>query len=496
MKLNLAKCVGLVCMIFAFRVMPENAPLPMHAIQIIDGKTGRGVPLVQLETVSRQKFITDSAGLIAIVDPALIGQAVFFTITSHGYEFPADGFGIHGKTFQLKPGEETKIKINRINIAERIYRITGEGIYRDSIMLGRSTPLKNPLINGQVVGQDSAHVVSYQKKLYWFFGDTQKQSYPLGQFSTSGAFSELPATGGLDPNVGVNLTYFVDAKGFSRPMYPPKGAQLHWVDGVVVTKDAAGNEKLIGTMSLLKSLADVVGRELVMYDDKTDQFQTLKKLDLQSKAYLSGHPFHHQVEGVDYIYFGNSWPNQRMKANWADVLNPEVYESYKPDFDKDGKCTWAWRIDPSPITNDEISRLIKSGRMKEQDAAFRLKDIRSKKTFIPQNGSVVWNDYRKKFVMIISEVGGATSYLGEIYYAESDHPQGPWGDAVKVVTHDRYSFYNPVIHPIFDQENGRYIYFEGTYTYTFSRKDDPTPMYDYNQIMYRLDLADDRLRAK
>ena len=41
---------------------------------------------------------------------------------------------------------------------------------------------------------------------------------------------------------------------------------------------------------------------------------------------------------------------------------------------------------------------------------------------------------------------------------------------MKVVTHDRYSFYNPVHHPFFDQAGGRIIYFEGTYATTFSRE--------------------------
>ena len=43
--------------------------------------------------------------------------------------------------------------------------------------------------------------------LYWFWGDTERVSYPLGNFSASGATSELPGRGGLDPNVGVDLTY-------------------------------------------------------------------------------------------------------------------------------------------------------------------------------------------------------------------------------------------------------------------------------------------------
>ena len=64
-----------------------------------------------------------------------------------------------------------------------------------------------------------------------------------------------------------------------------------------------------------------------------------------------------------------------------------------------------------------------------------------------------------------------------------------------VVTHDRYAFYNPVHDAFLDQAGGRLIYFEGTYAATFSRDGrDPTPRYDYNQMMYRLDLADPRLR--
>ena len=96
--------------------------------------------------------------------------------------------------------------------------------------------------------------------------------------------------------------------------------------------------------------------------------------------------------------------------------------------------------------------------------------------------------------MIAVQVRGKPSILGEVYYAESDKPEGPWPWAKKVVTHDRYSFYNPAHHPFFDQQDGRIIYFEGTYTFTFSRKEDPTPRYDYNQIMYRLDLSDARLK--
>jgi hypothetical protein len=83
--------------------------------------------------------------------------------------------------------------------------------------------------------------------------------------------------------------------------------------------------------------------------------------------------------------------------------------------------------------------------------------------------------------------------LGETWYAEADSPLGPWVYARKIVTHDKYSFYNPKQHPLFDKENGRIIYFEGTYTMSFSGTTYETPRYDYNQIMYRLNLSDPRL---
>jgi len=48
---------------------------------------------------------------------------------------------------------------------------------------------------------------------------------------------------------------------------------------------------------------------------------------------------------------------------------------------------------------------------------------------------------------------------------------------------------HPVHHSLFDSEEGRIIYFEGTYSKMFSGSDTAIPWYDYNQIMYRLDLS-------
>ena len=134
--------------------------------------------------------------------------------------------------------------------------------------------------------------------------------------------------------------------------------------------------------------------------------------------------------------------------------------------------------------------------MTEEETPFRLRDVETKRFVRAHAGTVCWNAYRRRWVMIVAEQFGKSSMLGEIWYAEAEKPEGPWRDARKIVTHDRYSFYNPAQHPFFDQEGGRYIYFEGTYTTAFSREGEGTPRYEYNQIMYRLDLADRRLQFK
>ena len=140
----------------------------------------------------------------------------------------------------------------------------------------------------------------------------------------------------------------------------------------------------------------------------------------------------------------------------------------------------------------EEQQFIGAGLMKKEEARFQPTDVESGKVVQMHAGTVCWNDWRKKWVLICSEIMGS-SMLGEIWYAEGDDPTGPWLKARKIVTHQKYSFYNPAQHPFFAQEGGRVVYFEGTYTAEFSGNENHTPRYDYNQVMYRLDLADERL---
>ncbi|MCK6476865.1 MAG: hypothetical protein L6Q35_08550, partial [Phycisphaerales bacterium] len=102
-------------------------------ITVIDSQTDRGVPLVELTTTNGIVHVTDSAGVIAFDEPGLMDSDVFFNVRSHGYQFPKDGFGIAGTRVRTTRGSAVTLRIDRVNIAERLYRATGAGIYRDSV---------------------------------------------------------------------------------------------------------------------------------------------------------------------------------------------------------------------------------------------------------------------------------------------------------------------------------------------------------------------------
>jgi hypothetical protein len=97
-------------------------------------------------------------------------------------------------------------------------------------------------------------------------------------------------------------------------------------------------------------------------------------------------------------------------------------------------------------------------------------------------------------LLVACQIGGKPSFLGEVWYAEAKHPTGPFQKAVRVVTHDRQTFYNVCHHGFLDRDGGRLIHFEGTYTSEFSGNHERTPRYNYNQILYRLDLDAPALR--
>jgi len=494
----------------------STSPAPQcpdcFTIKVVDDQTGRGVPLVELRTTNEISYYTDSNGIVAFCEPGLMGQTVYFNIKSDGYEFPEDFLGNRGIALRVTSGGSAELKIKRTSIAERLYRVTGEGIYRDSVLVGAPVPLKQPVLNGQVMGQDGGLAIPYRGKLYWFWGDTARPSYPLGNFGTSGATSEWPGKGGLDPNVGVDFSYFVDESGFSRPMLPSAsfpGPGPKWIGGLKIISDESG-ERLVADYMRIKDLGEAYERGIAIFDDKTESFERLVQFDVHdamSSACSGGHPVRINVSGIDYYYQGYTPPFLcRVRADMAHIKDPSSYEGFSPlvpgtrygkgasrlDRSPDGSLRYAWKQNTPPLTPSEEQELVATGKMQPAEGLFQLRSVDTDAPIKPHAGSLQWNAFRKRWVMIVKEDEGLANH-GTIWFAEADTPLGPWVYAKQILRHEKYNFYNPVHHAFFDQNDGRIIFFEGTYSDFFAAGPMLTPRYNYNQIMYRLALDDPRL---
>ncbi len=499
----------LTVIVLALLAVGSHAATPYFLIKVVDPETGRGVPLVELRTVSQTVFVTDSAGIVAFHEPGLMDTPVYFSVRSHGYEYPRDGFGNAGIALTPTPGGRAEIKLPRKNIAERMYRTTGEGIYRDSVLAGEPAPLREPLLNAHVAGQDSVQCAEYRGKLLWLWGDTNRVRYPLGHFGTAGATSEMPGHGGLPPAKGVDLTYFTGSDGFSRPMWQLGEPGPVWTDGLISVRDAAGRERLVAHYSRMKDLGTRLSHGLGVFDDEASKFERIKELPPGEKwRFPKGHAVRVKDADGDFIYFGGETPLPmvRVKATYEAIIDPDAYEAFTclstPSLDgkappvvrdEAGHPVYRWTRDAPPLTPEQERMLISAKQIPEADARWQVRDIESGKAVTVHEGSVNWNAFLKKWVLVFTERGG-TSFLGEAWFAEAGSPLGPWRDARKIVTHDNYSFYGVAHHAVFDEEDGRFIHFEGTYTNTFVKNAVPTPRYDYNQITYRLDVTDKRLR--
>ena len=492
---------------------PAPSPKIFTEIRFTDADTGRGIPLVELETMNFIKYVSDNEGRVAFYEPGLMEREIFFNVHCHGYDIPKDGLGIAGIKVKTQPGKVSTIKLKRINLAERLVRLTGEGRYRDSILLGHPVPPHGHRQLGHVAGQDSIQTAIYQKKIFCFWGDTLRMEYPLGLFRMAGATLPMndPDDPQNDPAHGLPYQYFVDQTGFARNMIPipdrPEG--VVWVTGFVVVPDDKGVEKMAAWYSRRKSLETELDQGLCVYNDEKQIFESIKILPPgETWRHPNGHPISIEEDGKKWLLFGSPNPNVRVPATLKDLLDAEKYEAFTclkeiapgkagdPELDASGQPIWRWQKSLPPIDSKTEYQLMKRKKIKPEHARFCPADVHvQSERMLIHSCSVRWNPYRHRYVMILEQFGGKTSFIGEVWYAEAKSPLGPFVKAVKVVTHNRYSFYNVCHHAFLDRDGGRVIHFEGTYTSDFSGNQERTPRYNYNQMLYRLDLSHPEVRA-
>jgi hypothetical protein len=493
---------------------------------VVDAETGHGVPLVELETIHHVTFITDNQGWVAIDEPELMGREVFFHVRSHGYAFPKDGFGFAGTRVRIKPGERTTIAIERKNLAERVARMTGADVLRDSRRLGLIESPNDPgdLLRAEVIGCDSVLTNVYRGRRYWFWGDTSVLKYPIGgSFHMTGASTPLDSAApqfGSDPLA--DAKYWVDEQGTARAMATMPGEGPTWITAVTTVKEAKGGERMLCSYVKIRPPLEPYRWGFAEWEDATERFILVQSTDVrprlfpepQSHAmrYIEASPSNRASDAtpVEWIYFCQPFPWMRVPATaYCDTSQYEGYSCLRTgadwadgpvERDADRKLIWRWRVGTAAPTPEQWQAGIERGVFLPNDPSPWPIDVDSGQTIRVHNGSVAWNAYRKKWIAIFSALhiapsthsndakpAQSPSVLGEVYVSESEGFEGPWLHAKKVLTHDRYSFYNPNLHSFWDQEGGRFVFFEGTYSHTFSGNEHPTPRYDYNQVLYRLD---------
>jgi len=429
-------------------------------IEVVDKSNGWPVPLVQLKTTNDTSFVTDNAGVVAFDAPEFMGRETWLTVHSHGYELDKDGFGNRGVRFTPKPGGTLKIEIERKQIAKRLGRLTGGGIFAESQKLGGFPKWKE----SGVLGSDTVQLATYKGKLMWLWGDTNLPAYPLGIFNTPVASSTLKPLPSLKPPTGIVYDYVKNDKGIPRGTIDVEGPGPVWLSGFISLPDKDGKEHLVATWSKVPDMTKPSAFGLAEWNDATQKFDVVstfwKRSDAEPnppKPYPDGHPVLWKDEkGRTWVYFNGP----------ANFKCPATYEAWKD------RSQW------------QSAEPVKSFKTADGGG-----DIE------PASASIAWSGYRKKWVMILQQKFGKPSVFGEVWYLEGESPEGPWGPAVKVATHENYTFYNVQIDWQLTSPDEPVLIFEGTYTTSFTDNKIKTPRYDYNQVAYRLDLDDPAIKS-
>lgn len=427
-------------------------------IQVTEKGTGWPVPLVELRTTHNVRFVTDNAGVIAFDLPELMGRETWFNVLGHGYERPRDGFGYRGVRLTPRPGQTLTVEVDRAIIARRLGRSTGGGLFAESQKCGRELDWRE----SSILGCDSVQNAVHRGKLFWAWGDTTVAQYPLGIFDMTSATTPVQPLAAFEPPLRLKLEYFADTNGVPRAVARMPGSGPTWVSGYVSLPDQNGTPHLVGTYVKIKPPMEAYECGLCVWNDERQLFDRHRvlwtKSNSQPRRSLApeGHPaFWKDPEGREWVLFGNPLPALRCPATFEAWQDPSQWKALEP------QRAFTSAADGTPVK--------------------------------PHSGHIAWNPWRRRWVALFMESFGKPSALGELWYAEADAPTGPWGKAVKVLSHDNYTFYNPRLHPEFTPPDSPILIFEGTFTAEFADRPHPTPRYNYNQLLYRLDLDDPRL---
>ncbi|MEY4032872.1 MAG: hypothetical protein RL492_66 [Verrucomicrobiota bacterium] len=427
-------------------------------IEVVEQGSGWPVPGVELRTVHGVRFVSDNAGVIAFDLPELLGQETWFTVSGHGYGVKADGFGYKGVRLRPASGQKLTVTVERRILAQRLGRLTGAGLFAESQKVGEHLAWRD----GPVQGCDSIVNARFEGKQFWFWGDTNLAKYPLGIFNVSAATTAdfvPPAR----PPLQVRFDYFQNAQGAARGVADVPGDGPTWIWGAATLKDVQGREHLVASAVKVRGNMEAYRWDLVEWDRSAQKFLPVLTFWTKSPEHPKapkvpdGHALKwRDDQGKEWLLYCNPFPTLRCPATYEAWKDSSTWENLTPD------------------------RTILTPAGKKVEA---------------HGGDLAWHPWSQRWLLLFTQKGGDSSFLGEIWLASAPSPTGPWTGARKVATHDNYTFYNPVLHPEAFRGDSPVIHFEGTYVTTFTNNQQPTPRWDYNQVLYQVDLSQPAFQA-
>ena len=247
-----------------------------------------------------------------------------------------------------------------------------------------------------------SHVCCHERvrgKLHWFWGDTNRPSYPLGNFHVPFATSLLPGEGGLDPVLGVNFTYAVGKNGFAKEAARMPGKGPTWIDGLVVLPDKNRRPWLLAQYVKIKSSLTVYERGVVQFDDERQQFAHRAMFPKDVPLFPHGHPFLHRAEdGHEYVYFAGGMPLVRVRANLESYLDPSRYETrtfLRPGTETgvqrnpDGSLKLDWQRGRPKMDLNQVNKLVSDKKISAIESPLHLIDVETGKPVLTQHGSEI-----------------------------------------------------------------------------------------------------------